>query len=95
MRSMNSRNRNLGIQSAQQSAKSIAGRAADRVVLASLFGAFLGIAYRTGKRLRHALRHTSTTVTRRVMPRVTSGALWRMTPQRPGQYALACCLAAR
>lgn len=95
MRSMYRRNRNLGIRNAQQSAKSIAGRATDRVSLCALAGAFMGFADRMSKSMRSALGQTPPTATCRVVPHVTGGALWRLTLQRPGQHAAACCLAAR
>lgn len=95
MRSINSRNRNLGIRNAQQSAKSIAGRATDRLSLYALMGASMGFAERMWKSLRSAVDHTPPTVTCPVVPHVTNGVLWRLTLQRPGQHAAACCLAAR
>lgn len=95
MRSINSRNRNLGIRNAQQSAKSIAGRATDRFDLYALSGAFMGLAERMWKSMRSAVGHTPPMVTCTVVPHVTNGAQWRLAPQRPGQYAAACCLAAR
>ncbi|MCC6493030.1 MAG: hypothetical protein IT424_08410 [Pirellulales bacterium] len=94
MRSINSRNRNLGIRNARQSAKSIAGRAMDRLSLDALFGVSMGFASRMWHSVRGALSYTPPTATRTVKPRVTGGAL-RLMLQRPGQHAAACCLAAR
>ena len=94
MRSNQSRNRNLGIQNAQLSAKSIAGRVSDRPSMFALYGAFMGFASRMWSSMREALRHAPT-ATRTVKPRVTGGALWAVALQRSGQHACTCCLAAR
>jgi hypothetical protein len=91
MRSINSRNRNLGISKARLSAKSIAGRAMDRASMLTLAGAFMA-----ASRLWHSLWGSGHTpmVTPRVSTRVTGGTLYALGLQRPGQHA-ACCPAAR
>jgi hypothetical protein len=94
MRSINSRNRNLGIRNAQLSAKSIAGRATDRVASYAYVGHLMGFADRMWQSMRAAVGHTAPTVTCTVKPSVIAGVL-RLALQRPGQHAAACCLAAR
>jgi len=94
MRSNQIRNRNLGIQNAQQSAKSIAGRDSDRPSMFALYCAFLGSMSRMWQHMRDVLRHTPT-VTRTRKTRVTGGALCAVALQRSGQHASTCCLAAR
>jgi hypothetical protein len=94
MRSNNIRNRNLGIQNALQSAKSIAGRDWNRPSMFALHRAFLGSASRMWQSMRDALRHTAT-AKREVKPRVTGGALYAVALQRSGRHASTCCLAAR
>ena len=93
MRSNQSRNRNLGIQSSQKSAKGIVRRDSDR--RPSMFAqwyAFLGYASRHGLGLCDALSH-GTTATRWATTRVTGGACGAM-PQRSQRHAM-CRFAAR
>jgi len=94
MRSNQSRNRNLGIQNAQPSAKSIAQRDSDRPSMFALSGAFLGYAARMWQNMRDALRHTLT-ATRLVKTRVTGGALCAVALQRSERHESSCRLAAR
>jgi hypothetical protein len=94
MRSNQSRNRNLGIQNAQQSAKSIAGRVSDRPSMFAPYCASMASASRLWRSLRDGLRHTPT-VTRLVKTRVTGGALCAVALERSGRHASTCRLAAR
>ena len=94
MRSNQIRNRNLGIQNAQQSAKSIAGRASDRPSMFALYRDSIGSLSRMWRSMRDALRRTLT-LTRTDNTRVTGGALHAVVLQRSGQHASTCCLAAR
>jgi hypothetical protein len=94
MRSNDIRNRNYGIQNAQQSAKAIAGRVADRLSAFALSCASTGFASRMWLSMRWALRHTPT-ATRTVKPRVTGGVLYAVAVERSGRCATACRLAAR
>lgn len=91
MRSIQSRNRNLGIQNAQPSAKSIAHRVLDRSSMHALGCAATGYATRLGFALREALERFA--ATRVGTTRVTGGALCTVVPQRswrcPSQHRLA------
>ena len=98
MRSIQSRNRNLGIQNAQPSAKSIVRRDADRPSMFATWCAATGIATWRGASswasLREALQHL-TAVTRVGKTRVTGGALYAVALQRSGRHSSMCRLAAR
>ena len=93
MRSIQSRNRNLGIQNARKSAKSIVRVGIDRPSPRAT-GALYGLASRLWQGLGDALRHGRTTATRVMKTRVTGGACRAEALQRSGQHAM-CCLAAR
>jgi hypothetical protein len=95
MRSINTTNRNLGIQNAQLSAKTIVRRDSDRSPLSAFFGALYGYASRPWMSMRETLRHWRSTATRVMKTRVTGGVLGALALRAPGQYAAACCLAAR
>jgi hypothetical protein len=94
MRSIQSRNRNLGIQNAQPSAKSIVGRDSDRPSMFAKWRASVGSASRLWASLREELQHL-TTATRVVATRVTGGALYAPALQRSGRHSSMCRLAAR
>ena len=95
MRSIQSRNRNLGIQNAQPSAKSIVRRDADRPSMFAMWCAATGFASRLGTTLREALQHL-TTATRVGKTRVTGGALlYAVALQRSERHASMCRSAAR
>ena len=65
MRSIQSRNRNLGIQNAQQSAKTIVRSDSDRPSLFAIFGALYG--YRVALVASHARRATALARRRRAL----------------------------
>lgn len=94
MRSIQSRNRNLGIQTARKSAKSIV-----RMVVAAASpratGAFYGSASRSWQSLRDAVRFMVTTATCVMKTHVTGGACGALALQRSEQHAHACRSAAR
>lgn len=99
MRSIQSRNRNLGIQNAQPSAKSIVRRDADRPSMFAMWCAATGVATRweasLGSTLRLAHQHL-TTATRVGKTRVTGGALlYAVAMQRSERHASSCRSAAR
>ena len=94
MRSIQSRNRNLGIQNAQPSAKSIVRRDADRPSMFAMWCAATGFASWLGATLREALQHP-TTVTRVGKTRVTGGVLYAVAMQRSERHASPCRSAAR
>lgn len=91
MRSIQSRNRNLGIQNAQLSAVATIRRASDRPSFAK-WCASKSYESRFWLSMRESLRHLMTVTG--VTTRVTGGALYAVALQRPGQHA-PCCLAAR
>lgn len=94
MRSIQSRNRNLGIQNARQSAKTIVRNGSDRPSPRSL-DALFGFASREWQTLGDALRHWATTATCVMKTYVTGGACGAVAPQRSGRHAAMCRLAAR
>lgn len=99
MRSIQSRNRNLGIQNAQPSAKAVVRRDADRPSMFAMWRAATGFATwlgaSSGATLRVALQHL-TTVTRVGKTRVTGGALlYAVAMQRSERHASPCRSAAR
>jgi hypothetical protein len=94
MRSINTTNRNLGIQNAQLSAKTIVRRDSDRSPLSAIFGALYGFGS-PWMSMRESLRHWRSTATRVMKTRVTGGVLGALALGAPGQYAAACCPAAR
>jgi hypothetical protein len=94
MRSIQSSNRNLGIQNAQLSAKTIVRNDSDRSSQSAIFGALYGIASRPWMAMREAFKPWRTTATRAQKTRVTGGACHALRHAGAGQHAL-CCLAAR
>jgi len=94
MRSNQICNRNLGIQLAQSSAKSIVRREMDRPSMFAMWCAATASASRLGKSLREALQYL-TLSTRVVTTLVTGGALHAVALQRSRQHASPCCPAAR
>jgi hypothetical protein len=94
MRSNQSRNRNLGIQNARQSAKTIVRNGSDRPSPRST-DALFGFASRQWQTLRDALRHWAATATCVTKTYVTGGACGAVAPQRSGRHAAMCRLAAR
>lgn len=94
MRSIQFTNRNLGIQLALTSAKSIVGRDMDRPSMFAMWCASKGSASRPGEFLRAWLQYL-TLVTRVVTTHVTGGALHAVALQRSRQHASPCCPAAR
>ena len=90
MRSIQSRNRNLGIQNAQLSAVATIRRASDRPSFGK-WCASKGYS-RFWLSMRESLRHLMTVTG--VTTHVTGGALYAVALQRPGQH-VPCCLAAR
>ena len=94
MRSIQSRNRNLGIQTARKSAKTIVRNDSDRPSMRSL-AALFGFASRQQQSLRDALWHLAATATCVMKTRVTGGACGAVAPQRSGRHAAMCRLAAR
>ncbi len=93
MRSIQTSNRNLGIQNARKSAKSIVRVGIDRPSPRAT-GALYGFASQLWQGASDALMHGLTTATRVMKTRVTGGACRAMARQRSGQHAT-CCLAAR
>lgn len=73
MRSIQSRNRNLGIQTALQSAKQIVRNASDRPSLSALWCDFIGYCTRLHLTMRAAVGHGPTAMCV-VTTRVTGGA---------------------
>lgn len=94
MRSIKSRNRNLGIQNAQPSAKQIVRRDADRPSMYALSCACIGYCSRFWLSLREAASHL-TTVTRWTITRVTGGASGAPALERSRRHDAMCRLAAR
>ena len=94
MRSNKSRNRNLGIQNAQPSAKSIVRRDADRPSMFAMWCASLGYAWRLWAAMGEALQHPIA-ATRVGKTRVTAPALCAAALQRSGRHSSMCRLAAR
>jgi hypothetical protein len=95
MRSIQTSNRNLGIQNAQPSAKTIVRMDSDHSPLSAIFGAHYGFESRSRMAMRDSLRHWRQTATRVLKTRVTGGVLSAVTLQAPGRHAAACHLAAR
>ena len=93
MRSIQSRNRNLGIQNARKSAKTIVRNDSDRPSLRSLVAHF-GYASYAWQSMRDALGLWAATATCVMKTRVTGGAYGAITPQGSGRHAV-CRLAAR
>jgi hypothetical protein len=93
MRSINSRNRNLGIQNARQSVKPIVRVDSDRPSLDWLACACIGCYSRCWQRLRDVVGHL-TTVTRHTTTRVTGGASGALASVGSRRHAM-CRLAAR
>jgi hypothetical protein len=94
MRSIQSRNRNLGNQNALQGAKTIVRNDSDRRSLRAL-AALFGYPSRSWHAMRDALRHWASTATCVMKTRVTGGAFGAVALERPGRRAAACRLAAR
>lgn len=94
MRSIQSRNRNLGIQTARKSAKSIVRNGSDSPSPRAT-SAHFGFALHTWQAMGNALRQWSTTVTRVMKTRVTGGACYAVAQQRSGRHDGMCRLAAR
>jgi hypothetical protein len=94
MRSIQSRNRNLGIQNARKSAKSIVRNASDRPSPRAT-GAFYGYASRSWRDMRDAVRFMVTTATCVMKTHVTGGACGALALQRSERHAHACRSAAR
>jgi hypothetical protein len=95
MRSIQTSNRNLGIQNAQPSAKTIVRLDSDRSPLSAFFGALYGYESRALMAMRDSLRHWRKTATRVLKTRVTGGVLSAIALQAPGRHAATCRLAAR
>ena len=93
MRSIQSRNRNLGKQNARKSAKTIVRNDSDRPSPRS-YVALFGFATREWQLLRAALRHLAATATCVMKTRVTGGACRAMALQGSGRHAAMCRLAA-
>lgn len=93
MRSIQSRNRNLGIQNARKSAKSIVRIVVDRPSPRAT-GAFYGYASRSWQSLGDAMRFMVTLVTCVVKTHVTGGACGALALQRSERHAHACRSAA-
>ncbi len=94
MRSIQTSNRNLGIENAQLSAKTIVRLDSDRSSQRSIFGALYGFASRPWMSLRDALKPWRTTATRVLKTRVTGGACRALAHAGAGRHAM-CRLAAR
>lgn len=94
MRSIQSRNRNFGIQNAQLSANATIRCASDRPSMYAMWCAFFGYVSREWLSLRNVLQHP-TTVPCVVKTQVTGGTLGAVALQRPGRHASSCRLAAR
>jgi hypothetical protein len=94
MRSIQSRNRNLGIQNARKSAKSIVRNDSDRRSPRAT-GALYGFASGPWMATTGALRHWLTTATCVLKTHVTGGACLAVAGQRSGRHAAMCRLAAR
>ena len=93
MRSIQSRNRNLGIQNAQLSAVATIRRASDRPSFGK-WCASMGSAAHSEKPLRGWLEQL-TLATRVVTTRVTGGALHALAMQRSERHSSPCRSAAR
>ena len=94
MRSIQSRNRNLGKQNARKSAKTIVRNDSDRPTLSAILGALFGIAYGPWQAMRHALRPWLPSTTCVAKTRVTGGACRAVALQRSGRHEAMCRLAA-
>jgi hypothetical protein len=95
MRSIQSRNRNLGIQNARKSAKTIVRNDSDRPALFAILGALYASAQGLWQSMRFALRHWSSPTTCVAKTRVTGGACRAVALQRSGRHEAMCRLAAR
>ena len=93
MRSINSRNRNIDIQNARQSAKSIVRAGSDRP--SPSMDALFGFALYAWETMRNALRPWATATTCATKTHVTGGACKAVALQRSGRHAAMCRLAAR
>jgi hypothetical protein len=89
MRSINSLNRNFGIQSAQLSARSIVRNGFDRDIPRAT-GAHLGYPSRSWSAMRDMLRRLMATATRVTKRRVTGGACGVVALQSSGRHAAWC-----
>jgi hypothetical protein len=94
MRSIQSRNRNLGIQNARKSAKSIVRNVVDRPSPRAT-GALYGYASRSWQSMRDAVRFMVTLGACVMKTHVTGGACGALALQRSERHAHACCSAAR
>jgi hypothetical protein len=94
MRSIQSRNRNLGIQNARQSAKTIVRNGSDRPS-PRLLDALYGNASHAWETLRAALTPWAATATCVMKTRVTGGAACAKAQSGSGRHASMCRLAAR
>jgi hypothetical protein len=94
MRSNQSTIRNLGIQNALVSAKTIVRNDSDRRSQSEPCAPWC-FASRPWSALRYALKHWRTTATRTLKVRVTGGACGALSLQRAGRHMAMCRLAAR